>query len=351
MRNNFVKIARLTLLSIGYFALTACTATPTPAIPTLTPVAFLTPFLSPTPSRTPLPPTPLSTIPVTPPATPTPFLHVLTNDDTLLGLAFRYGVSLEQILAANPGINPHFLSVGKTIVIPLKTGEPTALPTPTMLPLQISEPACYPSGDGGTWCSVILNNETGQPVENVSVWVGLYSAQGKNTASQVVVTPLNLVEDGQTQPLVAYFPPPFDPTGSARAQLLTAIPARTVAKRYLPASILVKGVQISTSGKEAEVRGSVELSGTQRASALWVVAVAYDQAGNVAGMRKWEAEADPGCLPTLPSSTPTPKGATSPMATPAGSRLLPVACQSYDLSVFSLGPVIQKVEVLAEARP
>lgn len=351
MRNNFVKIARLTLLSIGYAALAACTTTPTPSIPTLTPVAFLTPFVSPTPSRTPLPPTPLSTIPVTPPATPTPFLHVLTNDDTLLGLAFRYGVSLEQLLAANPGINPQFLSVGKTIIIPLKTGEPTALPAPTMLPLQVSEPICYPAGDGGTWCSLILHNETGQPVENISVWVGLYSAQGKNTASQVVVTPLNVIEDGQAQPLVAYFSTPFDPNSTARAQLLTAIPARTLAKRYLRASILVKDVQISTTGKEAEVRGSVELTGTQRASALWVVAVAYDQMGNVAGMRKWEAEAAPECLPALPSSTATPKGGTFPTATPAGKRLLPAICQAFDLNVFSLGPVIQKVEVLAEARP
>ncbi len=35
---------------------------------------------------------------------PTPFAHVVKKDDTLLGIAIRYGISLEDLLAANPGI-------------------------------------------------------------------------------------------------------------------------------------------------------------------------------------------------------------------------------------------------------
>ncbi len=103
MRISLQKLAGLTLLSILYSALAACTApTPLPTA-TLTPLAYLTPYLSPAPSQTAPAPTALTTFPVTPTVTPTPFLHVLTKDDTLLGLALRYGVSVQEILDANPG--------------------------------------------------------------------------------------------------------------------------------------------------------------------------------------------------------------------------------------------------------
>ncbi len=351
MRFYMRKLAILTLLSILVSALSACTNPTIPPTATITPVAYITPYLSPTPSQTSPPPTPITTIPITPPPTPTPFLYVLKNDDSLLGLAYRFGVSLEQILAANPGINPHFLTIGKAIVIPIKEDEPTALPSPTLIPLQLGTPHCYPAGDGGAWCILLIKNGQDQAVENVSVWLGLYSAKGDNTASQVVVPPLNLLAAGQALPLMAYFSQPFDLGNSARAQLLTALSVEKNTKRYMPTSIQIKDVQISSTGKQAEVTGQVDLSGTVKASALWVMAVAYGRNGEVAGMRKWEAEADPNCLAPLVTGTPLPAGTAAPSATPAPARKLPRKCQSFDLTVFSLGPLIQKIDVMAEARP
>jgi LysM repeat protein len=351
MRFYLRKLAILTLLSILIFTLAAC-ATPTiPPTNTGTPVAFLTPYLSPTPSQTALPPTPLTTIPITPPPTPTPYLYILKNDDTLLGLAYRFGVTVDQIVAANPGINPHFLTVGKPIVIPIKDNEPTALPSRTSIPLQLGAPYCYPAGDGGTWCMLIIKNGQAQAVENVSVWLGLYSAEGKNTASQVVVPPLDLLGAGLALPLMAYFSPPFDPGNTARAQLLGVLSIEKNTKRYLPTSIQVKDVQISSTGKQADITGQVDLSGTVKASALWVVVVAYGTNDELAGMRKWEAEADPNCLVPLATSVPLPAGTAAASVTPISGRKLPRKCQSFDLTVFSLGPLIQKIDVLAEARP
>jgi LysM repeat protein len=351
MRISIQKLASLTLLSILFPVLAACAITPTALVPTFTPLAYLTPYLSPTPSQTPPPPMPSVTFTVMPSITPTPFLHVLAKDDTLLGLAFRYGVSLEDILAANPGINPHFLTVGKAIVIPLKVDEPTALPSPTLFPIKLGTPHCYPAGDGGVWCALLLQNNQDQAVENVSARLGLYSAKGKNIASQVVAPPLNLVEKGQAQPLMAYFDLPLDSGVIVRAELLSAFTVLNRAKRYLPFSIQDEDVRIDPSGKLAEVQGQVVLTGTVKASALWVVAVAYAENGEVAGMRKWEAESDPSCLAPLPSDTPAPGGTVVATASPAAARRLPRRCQTFDLTVFSLGPVIQRVEVLAEARP
>ena len=45
--------------------------------------------------------------------------HIVAGGDTLWAIARRYGVSLEDLLAANPGIkNPNFIRVGDRVVIP-----------------------------------------------------------------------------------------------------------------------------------------------------------------------------------------------------------------------------------------
>ena len=86
---------------------------------------------TPTPSPTPLPtstpsPTPTATPTATPTPTqtptPTPTIHIVRPGETLFGIAARYGVSAEAIMAANPSVrrSPRILRVGEQIVIPGK---------------------------------------------------------------------------------------------------------------------------------------------------------------------------------------------------------------------------------------
>lgn len=51
-------------------------------------------------------------------ASPTPVLHTLVPGDTLVSIALRYGVKVEDILAANPGLDENNLVVGEHVVIP-----------------------------------------------------------------------------------------------------------------------------------------------------------------------------------------------------------------------------------------
>jgi uncharacterized protein YkwD len=54
--------------------------------------------------------------------------HIIENGDTLFALANRYGSSVAEILARNPGLEPAALQVGQTIMIPM--AGPLATPRP-----------------------------------------------------------------------------------------------------------------------------------------------------------------------------------------------------------------------------
>src|SRR5512137_629593 len=82
--------------------------------------------------------------------TPTIFTYTVVQGDTLNSIAERTGVSLEALLAANPGISAGTLSVGTKLVIPTgaqATGEPT--PTPVQLP--VHQARCWEEATGGLW--------------------------------------------------------------------------------------------------------------------------------------------------------------------------------------------------------
>ena len=57
---------------------------------------------------------------VTPPqpSCPNGFFHIVRSGDTIFGLSQQFGVSVQAIINANPGINPNNLQVGQRICIP-----------------------------------------------------------------------------------------------------------------------------------------------------------------------------------------------------------------------------------------
>lgn len=67
--------------------------------------------------------------------------HTVEAGETLLGIAAKYGVTLNDIYALNPEVRPQFLQVGQVLHIDL--GPPT--PTPTSTPLPTATPLPYPA--------------------------------------------------------------------------------------------------------------------------------------------------------------------------------------------------------------
>lgn len=310
---------RITHLIVGLgILLSGCTQATVQATPTIIPTGLLTPYQ--TLTLKPITPTAtiVVTIPVTPAPTPTPFLHTVTNDDTMLGIAYQYGISLEDLQAANPGVDPHFMSVGMQIIIPIGGEITEVLPTPTAMPVHAVQPRCYQAGDGGAWCVVALQNDTEASLENLSAWIGLYSIQGENVASQVVYAPMNILRPGRTIPLMAYFTPPLPDEFEARSEILSALAVAADDTRYLDLEVKAGTVEINPDGKQAVITGEVMImDDVPTPSQVWVLAVAYDANGDIVGARKWKS---------------------------AGET-------HFEIPVYSLAGMIDHVEVLTEVRP
>jgi LysM repeat protein len=343
--------------------LASCRIEPTGTVPTATLPVTLIPFRSTAPEKSPGPqneanstahPTPTFTELPTP--TPTPYIYQVKKGDTLLGIALRYGLTLEALQVANPKVNPNFLSVGTQLVIPITQASniPTATPSPTPLPLSIDPPRCFSQGNAGTWCVAQLTNDQLYAVDNLQVWFSLANADG-TVLTRTQVTPLlDWIPAGETLPLLAYFPDnglPLDMSRlTARAELADANPVPVQGGRYLPLRVQVRQVQIGPDGMQAVVQGQIDYPlpslpvaavGTPQSSAtpsptpqptppadqikanvIWALVVAYDAQGQVVGARRWEAE----------------KG------------MKPSAVMDFTASVYSLGQPIDHVQVILEAR-
>ncbi|MBN2386859.1 MAG: LysM peptidoglycan-binding domain-containing protein [Anaerolineales bacterium] len=305
-------------LAVLLIGLAACGSSPDPGPASVSDGPQ--PYQTSTPSPTLTPAPPLTEILV---ASPTPLTHTVQQGDTLSGIALRFNVAIEDLLIANPGLSPTALSIGTTLIIPVG-GNVSGEPTPTPVPLPVHQARCWPTREGGAWCFALLQNAYAETLENLSAQFALLTPSGEQVASQVVFGSLNILPPGGSLPLAAYFPPPVPAEARLRVQLLTVIRLLPGDMRYLPAVIQNSRVEVAWSGQTAQASGQVLLTVPgDIATTAWVLAVAYDAAGNVVSLRRWES--------------------TSPLT--GGTATL------FELTLSSVGPPIDRVELLVEARP
>jgi LysM repeat protein len=285
----------------------------------------LTPYQTTTPDFTPLPDSASATHSPPPTAvpapTPTPLVYTIVADDTLTGIAVRYAVPLEDLLAANPGIDPNFLTIGMTLTIPIDGVAAVTQPTPTPVPVSVQMPVCYPLGDGRLQCLSILRNEQSTSIENIIVQAVLPLDDG-STESVTTVPPLNLLPAGGQTAIAVIFNSPSE--FAPQVTVLSAIHVLSETERYLPAALQVQEIAIGPNGLQAEVTGVLSLpAGQPDAATVWLAAFAYDENENIVGIRKWVAND----------------------ALPAGGQV------NFSFPVYSLGPPIARVELGVEVRP
>ena len=306
-------------------------------LPTKT--ATLQPSSTPTPNLTPtfqatLTPTSTQT------ATPAPVTWTVGKGDELMAIAFYYGITLDELMAANPSVTPNWMSVGTVLQIPVT---PTPLPTATATPAPTStaeslqnptatpsgpleihgEPVCYPSPLGELNCLALIQNTGEETLENPSVSFTLTSKDGVFVSELVVLAPLNLLQAGSSLPILASFPAPVSENYEIKAEVEYWLPTMPDDDRYADTEIVDSQIRLSEDNAIAYVDGELSLEGDGREIAsLWLLAVAFDEDGNPVGFRRWEA--------ALP--------------------LVSLDNIAFNTIVYSLGSGIERVELMSEAR-
>ncbi|MDY6845854.1 MAG: LysM domain-containing protein [Chloroflexota bacterium] len=326
-----IRLVPTPLLLLALVLLSSCVrATPQPDVtPTRTRDGTLRPYPSDTPSGTPLPtdyvsPTPSATI--TPTATQV-YYDVREGDD-MYGIAFGYGISPQAIMTANPTINPRMMGPGTSLLIPITpvpgaTATATLALTPTATPpyAALQPPDCYHDAVDGLWCFVLLENNQGGALENVSAEVTV--KMGEDVRTETAMMPLNLLPAGASLPLVVYLEGPIPEEFSASAEVDFLLPVMPDDQRYLDVELVDQEVTIRDDGSRADISGTANIPEEgSGARYLWINVTALDSDGHVVATRRWEGES----------------------ALSAGAQA------GFNLTLYSLGGAIDRVEILAEAQ-
>lgn len=275
--------------------LAACAGQPPPLAPT--PTITLRPMPATTggtPAAANEPATAPAATPViiaSPTPTATPVTHVVAEGETLLSVALDYGVFVEALQAANPTVQPRFLSVGAVLLIPPPEGEAavaaTQLAAPPPAAVVFGEPACYQPTGNRLYCFVEARNPGDLPLENVSARVTLAGADGLPFATGIAYAAQDLLPVGGAAPLAVSFGAPSAPVAAASVDVLTAdsladpatSPTRLLAiPQHVP-------VESGTTERVWRVSGEVYNPGEESLANAWITLTLYGPDGLVVGYR------------------------------------------------------------------
>lgn len=283
-------------------------------------------------ATTPMPTgTPAFTATALPSLTPTPRIHEVKKGEDMFGIAYLYGITLEELKTANPNIQPESMSIGALLIIPesstvFKETTETQL-TPSLTPLAVTTDNlfCAPLNDGSLWCSLPVTNPYDYGLEGVIAVFHITDTQTLQVTSQRAFPPLDILLPGQTLPLIALFPAPLPLSYQLSAEILSSLPNPSDG-RYLNARLENQKVFLAKDNLSARINTDIYLEQPgQTAQRIWIAATAYDAQNNIIGLRHWEML--------------------------AGETLKSGQVLSAEFFIYSSIGEIEKIELAVEARP
>ncbi|MBN1657961.1 MAG: LysM peptidoglycan-binding domain-containing protein [Anaerolineae bacterium] len=291
------------VLLLGSFALPGCGQMLVPPTPTAVPVAAgIVPTVTHTPrptatrraTFTPVPATPSDT--PTPTITPTPIIYVIQKGDTLIPIARKFGVTVQEIQDANGISDPRRLSVGQEIIIPVGEGPsaPTIVPTPTPIAFAIRGIGFHRTPVDSLWCMGEIVNMSGKPAEEVQVEVSLHDTDGRLLASGSALAALDIIPSGGHSPFAVLFAAAPSSFAQYQTRVLAGVPSTHLGPRY-PHLSLVDDWGGWLDGAESgnyQVRGAVQNTGPADAQRVAVVVTLYDIEDHVVAARTVQIAAD-----------------------------------------------------------
>jgi hypothetical protein len=209
--------------------------------------------------------------------------HVVAQGETLIGLAVKYGISLEALQQANPSVLPEALSIGTALIIPLAADAPSAAAgaQPTPMPVALSAPTCHGLTNGSLYCFVEARNPGREPLEAVSARVTLAGADGLPLAEALAQPALDRLPAGEAIPLVAFFPDAPAGVAAVGAAPVTALPLTDVSGRFGPLELTVDRAELDRA--VPVVAGSVRNPTADAPVTARLALAVFDDAGAVIG--------------------------------------------------------------------
>ncbi len=252
--------------------------------------ATLAVWMTPTPSAT------AAALPVElatstpPPPSPTPFTYIVRESDTLIGIAFRFGVTLEALRAANPQVDERFLSIGQSLVIPLAAASAPEAAAATPYPLPIDAPRCYLQLGGSAWCVSGVHNPSQVPVTSILVEFTVYDAQGRGIVTSQVTPPLERLPSGATLPVALLVGSGLTQAPHAEVRLVRAAAIADAAQGGLPVEILDGVPQLLESGLQVNLRARLSPEATAAAGGMRALLVLYNSQDHIVGWHALDLE-------------------------------------------------------------
>tara|TARA_B100000945_G_scaffold321124_1_gene333988 strand:+ start:2311 stop:3282 length:972 start_codon:yes stop_codon:yes gene_type:complete len=138
--------------------------------------------------------------------TPTPYTYTVMQGDTLISIASKQGVTVDQIQVSNSGIDPLSLQPGQELIIPF---DDVILSNQNSLiefeSLQISDIKCYQKAIDGQYCLGEVQNNSLVPIMNLSIQMSTILQNEQSGSSKIVSSPLPLIMPGEKSPISATF--------------------------------------------------------------------------------------------------------------------------------------------------
>lgn len=206
---------------------------------------------------------------------PTPWNHTVREGDTLLGIALRYGIKLDALLATNPGINAQLIRIGQQVQLPVNASE-TRTPGGTDEPsanVAIDPAVCYPTPAGRTYCIAVVHNNDTEPLTNIQLTFDALTAASTPDVSQITTVQVELLWPGDTAAAHAWFAAGFAP-GGARATLLNATAASGLAASF--SRVTTSNATFNSASGAATVRGALASQATLPLLPVHIMVLLYN---------------------------------------------------------------------------
>ena len=220
---------------------------------------------------------------------PTPRSHIVRENETLSEIALRYDLSLEELLAANPQVDPLVLQIGQQLIIPVEGQAGVSTTDTPPAPLVVQPPTCYSTAADGTLCLGIVENDQETPAERVSVRVQLLDAEDRPLGEQVAGLEQAYIAAGQTAPYRALFAEvPEQQVASVVVTLEGATLTDTIDRRFVVLD--VREEQLQQDGPRYVFTAELYNGTTRTTAPPRAVVTLLDGSDQIYGYRVWQAE-------------------------------------------------------------